>query len=677
MVWVFETSIDGRTLPRSIRWMIQLDIIKIPPNANNGEVENDHDILLEQIPGENLHDHSLTTLNKENNFIIGLKRDRFDDLARMHEKSFEESQNELDFSSGLSEERCAPLDILADDPLTAIVKQQEALKDLAAARKKSLQRKRVKKGGLYESSADRLSIIKKDIMRIDTEHAQKYHQHINEQRLHNGLDPQDFSTSVEMRSSFLMKVLFLHSEKHGAYYQGFHELCSSIMYVIEYDLLEAELNTGSMQTDDEGDSRGVLLNRKFLLHDTFAVFEALMSHLTKCYMDSGRISNEVVSKIPYVACDKELYNLIQAVPMEHEVYCSRWIRLMMSREVVGLQLTFELWDIFMDLISKEATITSKEQSYYSLIGPEKIKVKIGGWELEQVLEMTAASLIWLKRESLLLGGADHALEILVTAKPLEDVHLLVDTLLLSLHRVQTNQHMAPLALPPTAKNEKLKKKNLSSVKSLKDLMTPFRKNGFESTPNLGGRSLGMQNASFNELQNGSMNSPSSESPKINIGSLRNIMQLKPNSRSQRRAADVSTNGFDESSLKHRRAFHRDTCIQRLVDTSTAVSTLIDDDSDEEEDEESEESGDDAITCTTESSSETAIDDKCQGSSSSSLVWPFPQEERKVESKVETEKVVERFRRRGSSGLGLESSIEECKTTEPIYEQELQPMKTTN
>ena len=76
-----------------------------------------------------------------------------------------------------------------------------------------------------------------------------------------------------MRRSFLIKVPFLHSEKHGAYYQGFQELCSSIMYVIESDLSEAELNTGCMQTNDEAYSRGVLFNRKFLLHDTFAVLK--------------------------------------------------------------------------------------------------------------------------------------------------------------------------------------------------------------------------------------------------------------------------------------------------------------------------------------------------------------------------------------------------------------------
>jgi len=675
MVWVFESSIDGRTLPRSIRWMIQLGIIKIPPDSNNEDVKNDYDILLEQIPGENLHDHSMTTLNKENKVMTGLKRDRFDELTRRHKKDFEESESELDYSTGLSEEKCAPLDNSADDPLTAIVKQQEALEDLAAAKKKS-RGERIRKGTLNETSVDRLRIIKKDVMRIDTEHAQKFHYYINDRASQNGQDPQDFSTSVEMRSSFIMKILFVYSEKYGSYYQGFHELCSAIMFVIESDLSESELNTGRVQTNDEVDSKEVLLNRKFLLHDTFSIFEALMSHLAKCYKDSGKISNEVVSKIPYVACDKELYNLIQSVPMEHEVYLSRWIRLMMSREVVGLQQTFQLWDTFMDLISKEPTIASKEQSYYSQIGPEKLRVKIGGWELEQILEMTAASLIWSKRESLLASGADHALEILVTSKPLEDVSPLIDTLLLSLHRVQTNQHMAPLVLPPASRSEKLTK-GRSNMQSLKDLMTPFRKNSHSSSIPDFSSSPDLLNESFNVSSVESSNATFSQPQKKNMASLRNIMQLKSSPRLPRPVTNIGTNEFDDSSLKNRRAFHRDTCIQRLVDTSTCVSTLIDDDSD---DEDSEKSGDDVITYTTESSSDTAADEKHQGSNSSISIH-------QEDKKVEIGKIIEGFKRRGSlegmegfkrrGSSGFESSIEEFKVTDPIYEQELQPMRTTN
>ena len=112
-----------------------------------------------------------------------------------------------------------------------------------------------------------------------------------------------------------------------------------------------------------------------------------------------------------------------------------------------MEFTFELWDTFFDLISEEPSIVSKELSYDEQLGMEKLPFKLGKWQLAEVLQVAAASLIWLKPDNLLAVGADNALEILLDSQPLQDIDILFETLLLSLNRLQNNQHMAPVSLP--------------------------------------------------------------------------------------------------------------------------------------------------------------------------------------------------------------------------------------
>ena len=261
-----------------------------------------------------------------------------------------------------------------------------------------------------------------------------------------------------------MHVLHSYANQHHCYYQGMHEVCSYIMFTIEMDLFDFQSSPRN--------GFDYLLDVDSVLNDTYVLFEALMVSLRKCYEESDVMSNSVVSKIPYVARGKDLYNHIQAVPMSHEIYCAKWVRLMFSREVQGWRHVLKLWDVFFDLTSEEPSITSMDASRYTRPGLAA-PLELGSWELDQVLEMTAASLIWLKRNELLANKAEKAVEMLVNYEPLEGVAPLLGTLLSSLHRVQTNEHMAPI-LPP--KQEQLR---VDSDLSMRTRLTG--KNGMPST----------------------------------------------------------------------------------------------------------------------------------------------------------------------------------------------------
>ena len=311
--------------------------------------------------------------------------------------------------------------------------------------------------------ADDQEVIKKDVARLDPIHAQHYHSRLNWTRHEEGLDPLTYEESLQTRNTRLIQLLQHYASISGnCYYQGMHELCSYILFVMEMDLFDLET---SPQPEFD-----YLLDEDSTLNDAFVLFESIMVLLGRCYEESDSMSNSIVAKIPYVARDKDLYNHIQAIPMSHEVYCARWVRLMFGREVRGWRNVLSLWDIFFDLTTEDASILSMDVSRYTRPGLEN-PLKLGTWELDQVLEMTGAAMIWLKRKELLSRQAEDAMELLVNYEPLESAAPLLGTLLSSLHRVQTNEHMAPLLLPSQEEEEASKfiKINMSSMPILRRL----------------------------------------------------------------------------------------------------------------------------------------------------------------------------------------------------------------
>jgi len=592
-------DIEGKSLPRSIRWKIQLGLLKTP-NLYSKERKEKNDPRLDNLPQNDL------MLVEGNESLTSSQRAHYSILSQQYEKKLEDTDEEVNLASNKSEQS-VPLNDLADDPLTAIVKQQEAFEHCTAVRNKNrkrqdllmkrfIERKALKKGerkNSYETSADRLDLIQKDIKRIDLEHSRYYYDRINQQLRAKNLEELYFEEAVQMRNTCLRKILFIYTEEYGVYFQGFHEICSYVMLAIEIDLSEREERVNNDGYDV--DSKRCLLNHHFLYHDTFILFETVMGHLLKCYEESDEISNSVVSKIPYVACDKELYNLIQSIPIEHEAYCSRWIRLMMSREVDDMELTFDLWDTFLDLITEEPNIVSKEISYYEQLGTEKRPFKLGKWELAEVLEVTAASLIWLKRDDLLAVGGDNALEILLDSKPLQDIDILVETLLDSLNRLQNNQYMAPVSLPNSTRRD-----SLINLKSITKFIIPsFGKSDSSHSISLDLEDIGESCGSTKSISSISEQSEYRRSSSIScavlsstpgnlvdvvkIINLKNIINPNPKKTKRKKSEDVFIFDMSNESLEHRSSFQRDRCIQRLIDASTCVSTLIDDSEDSEDD----------------------------------------------------------------------------------------------
>ena len=244
------------------------------------------------------------------------------------------------------------------------------------------------------------------------------------------------------RSTRLTEMLqiYAHQNPHIGYRQGMHEISSYLLLVIEMDLF-----------DQESQQREVspLLDSNYVAHDAYYMLLAIMSQLAPAYdvkmnttaeSPMEQMAQSILSKIRDIANDKNLHQHLLSLNCPPELYCTRWVRLMFSREVAGWKNVLLLWDIFLDLTSK-SPLTSMSRSRYTRPGVTPA-LELGDFSLMMVLEATSASMILLQRNALLSihDGTDaDSIHRLMNIPPLKNILPLTATLLSMMRRIQLQQ----------------------------------------------------------------------------------------------------------------------------------------------------------------------------------------------------------------------------------------------
>jgi len=244
-------------------------------------------------------------------------------------------------------------------------------------------------------------------------------------------------SSIKARAAQLSRILFVYAREHPSigYRQGMHEILSYILLALELDVLQ-QLNREERRSArysktnthlTKGSSAGVdqsgkivtihLLDKVFLLHDAFSIFECIMTALAPAYdsmpstsdekikgllkemqsdPDSSpmeSMTNSIVSKIRYIARDEQLFGHILYMPVPPQLYFAKWIRLMFGREVDGgIKDVLILWDAF--ILMACANSTAKDSADKTHDVPVEIS-------LLDVLKTSAAAMIILIRDKLL------------------------------------------------------------------------------------------------------------------------------------------------------------------------------------------------------------------------------------------------------------------------------------
>lgn len=194
----------------------------------------------------------------------------------------------------------------------------------------------------------------------------------------------EFFRRTEMQT-ILKDVLFNFASEntHLSYKQGMHELLAILLYVVHTDSQNCLINYEGGYAND---TIATLLNLKYLEHDVFHLFSALMKSIETWYQNDdpvsvsqdsrsnksdrqsqigsflgvklNKISENIVKKY-----DLELFNHLEALQIAPQIYGIRWMRLLFSREFEFFDL-LTIWDA---IICDEVSMSLTEYIFASML----------------------------------------------------------------------------------------------------------------------------------------------------------------------------------------------------------------------------------------------------------------------------------------------------------------------
>lgn len=219
----------------------------------------------------------------------------------------------------------------------------------------------------FYSSREIMDIIEKDVDRLPVDHQvaaffikmnqiQKQEsdfelesqlKYMNQKEETSVSDDEVMKQCRQERSIVISQILFVYAKEYQimGYRQGMHEILSLVYLCLEIDLIQKRNNKEMMYS--------ALLDPSKIANDAYTVFEAIMALLSPAFESSSMevIGTSTLDKIRIMARDEELFHFISSLSIPPELYCTRWIRLMFSREVKGLHHVMILWDSFFRLVS--------------------------------------------------------------------------------------------------------------------------------------------------------------------------------------------------------------------------------------------------------------------------------------------------------------------------------------
>lgn len=424
------------SLPRSIQWMLDLGLINAITNASN----NDTNTYINIIDREN--EKEIASHRQRYESLFAKHNKNSSAIEIIHDSHQNSTQSPLHARANTNND-VKKTDVTAspgpiDDPLSVFAqieeqkvksekeKELEIKKERALASRKhhhheSLDRTTQQQDrqqhqnedvnvgqrwNEFYSSREIMDIIHKDVDRLPIDHqVAAFHTktHNNDSDVDFNLDSKieqmkeklDVNNSHDSimkkcrlgRSLTISQILFVYAKEYPTvgYKQGMHEILSLVYLCLEIDMLSEKSTT-------------LFLDSSKIANDSFIIFEAIMMLLSPAF-EVRSIENNTqassspmeligaasIEKIRTLARDEELFQFVSSLTVPPELYCTRWIRLMFSREVKGLSNVMELWD-----------------SFFRLVSSWKAKPSEGKMNtLMNILETTAASMIMMVRNDLI------------------------------------------------------------------------------------------------------------------------------------------------------------------------------------------------------------------------------------------------------------------------------------
>jgi Rab-GTPase-TBC domain len=278
-----------------------------------------------------------------------------------------------------------------------------------------------------------LSIIDKDLQRLPSPNVTEV--------VEGGISITTKWSTPEQQAAWmdaLREVLYIFAQEnsHIGYRQGMHEVASYLWLVLVLDRqrqLAAATSSDPFKLALAFDRPAAYTLLRSILGHVRQAFDVKVASNSRPLED---MSHSIMFKIQqyyhHSSRPDRLSPLLRSLSVPPQLYCTKWIRLLFSREVVGASSVLLLWGVFVQLVSE-------------------------GWEWMAILETTAASRILLCQEALLsqpdgTTAAHHhdVMDLLMNMPPLDNIEPLVQQLneLLELQRCfQPHPELVTIGVP--------------------------------------------------------------------------------------------------------------------------------------------------------------------------------------------------------------------------------------
>lgn len=141
----------------------------------------------------------------------------------------------------------------------------------------------------------------------------------------------------------------------------------------------------------------------------------------------------ILAKVSHVAGDVVLHRAVTSLGVPPQLYCTRWVRLMFAREVVGYRNVLDMWDGFFHLAAEEEAARRADEIADDNDEDEDVWLLASQRCFMDVMECAAASMILMVRDRLLrcqiqTAGthAHEGIDVLMNYPPLKEARVLVD-----------------------------------------------------------------------------------------------------------------------------------------------------------------------------------------------------------------------------------------------------------
>jgi hypothetical protein len=305
--------------------------------------------------------------------------------------------------------------------------------------------------------------------------------------------PSPNSINQEARIGNLRELLYIYSQEHPnmGYRQGMHEIASFLLLVLE------------LEEQSDFPHHPIITP---ILPFAYALLENTLEQLQIAYDASvdqslQHMSLAILTKL--YQNDPVLHRHLTTSPNipPPPIYCTRWVRLLFSREVIGYENVLRLWDVLYEeqfkpraahQLEPQLPLVSNQSDYNnssSSNGDENDESGARGTtkvtkpktvELMHVLEITAASRILLLRNDLLLPD-NNPLDLLMNMPPLADITPLANLLRQLLQQgdldepipIPPSQQLYPPPATPPSKQQQQQQSSSQKSLSLKALRQTF------------------------------------------------------------------------------------------------------------------------------------------------------------------------------------------------------------